>query len=1100
MEEFPLDYFIDLTGASNAPVPEPGTAALLLAAGLGLWASRRRTLATGPHHSHPGLEPKERTMIHPLIAKTTLLAGATLAVLGSALAQPALQPAAQSLVQALPAPLTQVRDSQLRLQAGTVQVAVRLTDPPLAVKVGANAKKTGGTMTLAERQAYMATLKSKQDAVMSKIRALGGKEVARLGKAYNAIVISADASKLPQIARLAGVAALRPVIDHQKSLADTVPYVGAKTLQDLGLTGQGVRIAVLDSGIDYTHRNLGGTGTAADFTAAQAAAAGIAPAALFPSAKVVGGYDFVGETWPNGALASDPNPIDAGSQSGHGTHVADIAAGASLDGLHKGMAPGAGLYAVKVCSSVSTSCSGLAILQGLDWSMDPNGDLDFSDAADIVNLSLGASYGQRENPSTEAVSNVSRFGIVAVVAAGNSADRPFIVSSPSNAAEAISVAQTAMPNAGSIPLVVNAPAGIAGVYSNTATLDWAPIGNGFSGTVRRAGPTGSANALACDMGTTIDFTGTVALIDRGVCSVSIKVANAANRGAIGVLIANNVSGDAPTFSFGGGAPMVPSLVITQATGNVLKSVPDNTAQVTVSPANSIPLAGSMAATSARGPNYNFASIKPEIGAPGASVSAVNGTGTGTEGFGGTSGATPMIAGAAALLLQKFPAATPPEIKARLMNAANQTVYTNPATQPGVLAPISRIGAGELRVNASAALTTSVWDASNTYSPALSFGSPRATGVMTLSKKVAVRNYSASPRTYTITRSFRYANDAASGAVVLNAPASIAVPANGTAAFTLSLVLDASKLPAWNLGAAANQGTGALLQGVEFDGYVTVADGTDGASVPWHVLPRKSANVVAATNVALGGAAAGNLPISNVGGAVSGPLEIFSLTGTSPQISTQQPVYGGGQAIVDLRAAGVRAVDVGGLGLQFGISTYGERAHPAYPAEFDVYVDANNDGIFDAVVYNAENGGFASNGQTIVYVQKLNPDGSNNGGAVARFYAGADLMSGNMVMTVLASDLGVTDPNQQISFSVYAFDNYFTGSLTDAITNMRYTPATPRFASAIGNSLGVPIGFNGALPVTHNPAGLAASPSQTGLLLLHGTAKIGREVDAVVITP
>lgn len=1038
-------------------------------------------------------------MFSPRIARIALLSAATLATLSTAVvAQTPLPNSAAAL--ALPSPQTQERSSLLRQQTGTVQVVVRLSDPPLAQALAMNAKRSGGGMTLAQRQAYMASLKSKQDALMSQIRALGGQELGRVGKAYSAVVISADASKLPQIARLPGVSALRPVVDHQKALSSTVPYVGAKTLQDLGLSGQGVKIAVLDSGIDYTHRNLGGSGQLSDFNAAAAAAGGVAPGALFPSTKVIGGYDFVGEAWPNGPLAPDPNPIDAGVGSGHGTHVADIAAGASLDGLHKGMAPGASLYAVKVCSSVSTSCSGLAILQGLEWAMDPNGDLDFSDAADIVNLSLGAGYGQRENPSTEAVSNVVRFGIVAAISAGNSGDRPFIVGSPSNAPEAISVAQTSMANAGAVPLVVTAPAGIAGVYGNTATLDWAPIGAGFGGTLRRAGPNGSANALACEMATTIDFTGTVALIDRGTCSISIKVANAANRGAIGVLIANNASGDAPTFSFGGGAPMVPSLVVTQAIGNVLKSVPDNTAQVSVSPANSISLAGSMVATSSRGPSYNFAAIKPEIGAPGASISAVNGTGGGTTSFGGTSGAAPVVAGAAALLLQKFPNAAPPEIKARLMNAANSAVYTNPATQPGVLAPISRIGAGELRVNASAALTTGLWDASNSYSPALSFGSPRATGVMTLSKKVAVRNYSATPRTYTITRSFRFADDAASGAVVLNAPASIAVPANGTAAFTLSLVLDASKLPAWNLGAAANQGTGALLQGVEFDGYITVADGTDGASVPWHILPRKSANVIAATSVALGGAVAGNLPISNVGGAVSGPLEIFSLTGTSPQISTQQPAYGGGQAIVDLRAAGVRTVDVGGLGLQFGISTYGERAHPAYPAEFDIYVDANSDGTFDAVVYNAENGSFATSGQSIVYVQKLNPNGSNNGAAVARFYASADLMSGNMVMTVLASDLGITDPNQKISFSVYAYDNYFTNSLTDSIVNMSYTPATPRFASGIGNSLGVPIGFNGSLPVSHNPAGAAASPSQTGLLLLNGLAKSGREADLVLINP
>src|SRR6185503_17536259 len=115
---------------------------------------------------------------------------------------------------------------------------------------------------------------------------------------------------------------------------------------------------------------------------------------LFPTAKVIEGFDFVGEVWPNGPLAPDPDPIDF---DGHGSHVADIAAGRSSDGLHKGVAPGSSLLAVKVCSAVATSCSGLAILQGLDFAIDPNGDGDLSDAVDVVNMSLGSNYGQRED-------------------------------------------------------------------------------------------------------------------------------------------------------------------------------------------------------------------------------------------------------------------------------------------------------------------------------------------------------------------------------------------------------------------------------------------------------------------------------------------------------------------------------------------------------------------------------------------------------------------------------------------------------------------------------------------------------------------------------
>ena len=59
--------------------------------------------------------------------------------------------------------------------------------------------------------------------------------------------------------------------------------------------------------------------------------------------------------------------------------------------------PGASLYAVKVCSAISTSCSGVAILQGIEYALDPNGDGNVADAVDVINMSLGSSYGQRED-------------------------------------------------------------------------------------------------------------------------------------------------------------------------------------------------------------------------------------------------------------------------------------------------------------------------------------------------------------------------------------------------------------------------------------------------------------------------------------------------------------------------------------------------------------------------------------------------------------------------------------------------------------------------------------------------------------------------------
>ncbi len=101
------------------------------------------------------------------------------------------------------------------------------------------------------------------------------------------------------------------------------------------------------------------------FAGAAVAVTGVCATLFGESApKVKGGYDFVGEGWPNTDRTEDPNPIDAGSAAGHGTHVADIIGGRSADGTHEGIAPGVSLYAVKVCSAVSTSCNGVAMLLG----------------------------------------------------------------------------------------------------------------------------------------------------------------------------------------------------------------------------------------------------------------------------------------------------------------------------------------------------------------------------------------------------------------------------------------------------------------------------------------------------------------------------------------------------------------------------------------------------------------------------------------------------------------------------------------------------------------------------------------------------------------
>jgi hypothetical protein len=716
-------------------------------------------------------------------------------------------------------------------------------------------------------------------------------------------------------------------------------------------------------------------------------------------------------------------------------------------------------------------------------------------------MSVGQAYGQREEDITEAARLVSRLGVVVVAAAGNEADRPYILGSPAAGPAVISVAQTQVPSARAIPLIITAPPAIAGTYGNTATLDFAPIGAGFQSQpvvfVGRGCPAGSIEAGSPADPYLANPAGKVALIDRGACDVSGKIDRAAKAGAVGVLIGLIAEGDAVSFSKGIGDTFVPSLVITLSTADRIKGqlAAGQAVLATVSNLFAIPLSGSIVSSSSRGPGYSYSSIKPDIGAPGGAVSAVAGTGTGEAPFSGTSGASPVIAGSAALVLQVCPTCSPTEVKARLMNTAEPTVFINPATQPGVLAPITRIGGGEVRVNRAAATRTAAWDAGDPESVSLSFGTLRTNTSGTFQKKVLVRNYGPSARTYTISTAFRYPNDAASGAVTLTGPSSVAVPANSSATFTLTLTLNSLLLPEWSLNGGERGGDGFRLQEVEFDGFVTIADATETIRLPWHILPHKAANVrPSSPTVSL---SSPRITFTNVGGATTGFIDAFSLTGTSPQLpASVQPRLGDNYAIVDLKSVGARMVSIGPgqFGIQFAIDTWGERAHPNYPGAYEVQIDRNNDGVPEFVVFNGENGGFGVTGQNVVGVFNV-----ATGTSTVYFFSVADLNSSTIVLTAPLAALGLT-PATQFRFSVFAGDNYYTGQFTDAITSMTYTAALPKYVATGIPAAGIAPGASAVVNVAALPGGAAASPSQTGLLFLYTNALSGLEADAIVVTP
>ena len=993
-----------------------------------------------------------------------------------------------------------------------VNVIAYLSGAPLAVALtqarAAGAARKSVPWSAEQQRAYVQSLKSQQAAVISGAQALGATLVGQLTHASNGVLLSIDANQLGALSRVSSVHGVMLVEDATLSLATTTAYVGADSVRARlpSIDGTGVRVAVLDSGIDFTHKNLGGAGTVAAYLAAHGAATCVVTpqntsAPTFTS-KVVGGIDFVGERWPttSATLEPDPNPIDCG---GHGTNVSDIIAGASLDGTWKGMAPGAQLIAVKVCSAVATSCSGLAILQGLDYALDPNQDGDLSDAVDVVNMSLGANFGQRENPSSSATSNVSRFGTVVVASAGNGGDVPYINGSPSSAPEAIAVAQTQVTGQFAYPLITSP----GGTVTNTTWLNWTAVPTAdITGTFKADTNLASGGCAAYAAGF---FAGNVALISRGACAISVKVINAAAAGAVGVVISDNVAAaDPPAFSDAGGAGARPtSIVVTQAAGNNLRaalvSLPVTLA--TISFSGRISLTGSMVSSSSRGPNSGYSLIKPDIGAPGSSLSAVVGTGTGTRPFGGTSGAAPVVAGAAALVLQAHPTLQPHEVKARLMGAADNNILTNPAALPGVLAPITRIGAGEVRVVGAIDSRSVMWDAGNPSATSLGFGYQPTASNRVLRKRVVVRNYSAVAKTYSIGTSFRYANDAASGGVTLSAPASISVPANSSTAFTLQMNINPAGLPVWEatgVNGGTNGNNGPLLAAVEYDGYLTLNDGTDTVRLPWHVMPRRSHQGAASAGVTLS-AGSGAMTVSNLGGATTANVDVFSLTGVSPQVPyASLPGPGDSFQVVDLRAAGVRSVNVSGpiTNVQFAVSRFDSTSSPNMNLTVRVLIDTNRDGIDDWQLTASRSTG----NQSLAFLQKLTgcvPTTNCPGSAF--FFTTADLNSSNWILTVpvrptyAGSLQTVIDPVQPFNFRVVGVDNYFTGAITDTIGTMTYQLSAPKFSAALA-TFGVPVGNSGPVAVTAPAGGAAASPSQSGLMLMWRDGLPGREASLVSV--
>jgi subtilisin family serine protease len=236
---------------------------------------------------------------------------------------------------------------------------------------------------------------------------------ARFDMLINGVAVEATGEQIEEIAKQSGVAAVHPDYMMQINLADSVPLIGAPDVWAMNdadgnpVTGSGIRVAVIDTGIDYTHSAVGSC------TALNTGA----------TCRVIGGYDFAN---------SDADPKD---DNNHGTHVAGIIAGS--DATITGVAPEASLYAYKVCNS-GGSCQTSHIIAALERAADPDGDANPADHVNAANLSLGGPGGPTDSLSV-AVDQAVDQGISVVVSSGNSGSSYSSVGAPGAAAKAITV-------------------------------------------------------------------------------------------------------------------------------------------------------------------------------------------------------------------------------------------------------------------------------------------------------------------------------------------------------------------------------------------------------------------------------------------------------------------------------------------------------------------------------------------------------------------------------------------------------------------------------------------------------------------------------------
>jgi subtilisin family serine protease len=614
---------------------------------------------------------------------------------------------------------------------------------------------------------------------------------------WNGVSVRAPRSEVEKLIEAGVVKSAFPVLEVQApnpvtqsapspDLAKAIAMTGVDIAQSsLGLTGAGVRVGIIDTGIDYLHPDLGGC--------------------FGPGCRVAFGTDFVGDSYDSSGATGrtptpDADPMDCG---GHGTHVAGIV---GANGVVKGIAPEVtfGAYRVFGCSGTTETD---IMLQAMEQAA--------ADGMRVVNISIGSAFTWPDYPSAKAASALLNAGVIVVASNGNSGpDGLYAAGAPGIGADVIGVGS--IDNTHTTQPAFTVSPDNAKFGFNVATASPVPPASGTF-TLERTGHI-AATSDACIPLTTGSLMGKVALIRRGTCGFYQKAANAQAAGAVAVILYNNTAGQlSPTVA--GTPPItIPVVAITAADGANIDGRITAAATTMTWGSETVysvnPTAGQVSAFSSWGPTADLR-IKPDVSAPGGSIYSTYPRALGSYAtLSGTSMAAPHVVGAVALLLEARPSLNPLTIRPALANSAVPAAWPTDATGQ-TMDSVFHQGAGLIHVDVAAQAQAAVtpWRLSlgesqtGPITTTLTFTNDSSSPLTFDATHLAATSELGDPRTFTRSQS-------TPATVDFSAP-SVTVPAKGSATLDVTITANA-----------------ALADGSLYSGYLVFTAGPTVLRVPY----------------------------------------------------------------------------------------------------------------------------------------------------------------------------------------------------------------------------------------------------------------------------